>query len=165
MSEKKKNDANKDVHLKSVRMAGFKNYLHPVELELGKVNFLLGPNGAGKSSFLQAIELMGILSAPKVLDGLALEDLSRFGALQHLSTGNEAEQVVLACTIGHEEDTVELEVTLEPIHKGTYRVCEWKFDSPDVELMVGLGSDKKWYLRRLPKSKQIGFFPKLSNKI
>ena len=74
MSEKKKNEENTDVHLKSVRMAGFKNYLHPVELELGKVNFLLGPNGAGKSSFLQAIELMGIFSAPKVLDGLALDE-------------------------------------------------------------------------------------------
>lgn len=156
MSEKKKNDANTDVHLKSVRMAGFKNYLHPVELELGKVNFLLGPNGAGKSSFLQAIELMGILSAPKVLDGLALEDLSRFGTLNHVSKGNVAGEVVLAVAMDGLPESVELEVRLKPRGNGTYQVREWTVSTEASVLKLGRGADSKWYMSRVGKQRLAG---------
>lgn len=156
MSEKKKNEENTDVHLKSVRMAGFKNYLHPVELELGKVNFLLGPNGAGKSSFLQAIELMGIFSAPKVLDGLALEDLSRFGTLKHVSKGNVAGEVVLAVAMDGRPESVELEVRLKPRAKGAYQVREWTVSTESSVLKLGRGADSEWYMSRVGKQRLAG---------
>ena len=149
MSEKKKNEENTDVHLKSVRMAGFKNYLHPVELELGKVNFLLGPNGAGKSSFLQAIELMGILSAPKVLNGLSLEDLSRFGTLHHVSRGNVAGEFRLAVTMGSGDETLDLEVTVEP--RGQYRIVEWSMETNESMIKLGRGADGQWNMRHIEK--------------
>ena len=148
MSEKKKNEANTAVHLKSVRMAGFKNYLHPVGLELGKVNFLLGPNGAGKSSFLQSIELMGILSASKVLDGLALEDLSRFGKLRHESKGNIAGECRLAVTMGSGDETLDLEVTVEPWF---HRILEWSMETNGAMIKLGRGDDGQWNMRHLDK--------------
>lgn len=156
MSEKKKNEANTDMYLKSVRMAGFKNYLHPVELELGKVNFLLGPNGAGKSSFLQAIELMGILSAPKVLDGIALEDLSRFGTLRHVSKGNVAGEVLLALAIDNQQESVELELRLKPRGNGTYQVREWTALTDSAVLKLGRGADSKWYMSRVGRQRLDG---------
>ncbi|HAS36665.1 MAG TPA: hypothetical protein DCS15_09270, partial [Flavobacteriales bacterium] len=64
--------------LKSLYIRGYKKFMNPVRVDLGRVNFLVGPNNAGKSSFLHLFEVFQSFNGQKnqaVLDVVASEGL------------------------------------------------------------------------------------------
>ncbi|MFN2389058.1 MAG: chromosome segregation SMC family protein [Actinomycetota bacterium] len=64
------------MHVKSLRLAGFKSFAQPTILELeAGVNVIVGPNGSGKSNIADALTWVLGSQAPSSLRGASMEDV------------------------------------------------------------------------------------------
>lgn len=64
------------MHVKSLRIAGFKSFADPTILEFDAgVNVIVGPNGSGKSNIADALSWVLGSQAPSTLRGASMEDV------------------------------------------------------------------------------------------
>ncbi|MSO91342.1 MAG: chromosome segregation protein SMC [Acetobacteraceae bacterium] len=131
-----------------LRIAGFKSFAEPVNLEIRPgLTGIVGPNGCGKSNVVEALRwAMGENSA-KSLRGGEMEDVI-FAGTAHRAARNIAE-VVLALdeTAGvapaplHEQPELEISRKIERGNGSTYRINGKEVRARDVQtLFADLGS-------------------------
>lgn len=107
--------------LKSIYISGYKKFMNPVRVGLGRVNFMVGPNNAGKSSFLHLFEVFQSFNRQKnqaVLDVVASEEMASIDPKKaldqffsrHIAPDAEGRECILELvTEGSEKYRIELE--------------------------------------------------------
>ncbi|MCL6650325.1 MAG: AAA family ATPase, partial [Chloroflexi bacterium] len=134
------------MYLKSLQIAGFKSFAHPVRLDLGPgITAVVGPNGSGKSNVVDAIRWVLGEQSPRALRGNRGEDVIFGGSAARHPLGM-AEVVMV---LDNSDRRVGLDVEEVAIGRRLYRSGETEYlvnrkrarlkDVQDLVAQAGLG--------------------------
>jgi chromosome segregation protein len=83
------------MHLKKIKLAGFKSFVDPTTVELrSKIAAIVGPNGCGKSNIIDAVRWVMGESSAKQLRGESMADVIFNGSLQRKPLGQASIELI-----------------------------------------------------------------------
>ena len=130
------------MHFNKLRVAGFKSFVDPVELQIERgMTGVVGPNGCGKSNVVEALRwVMGETSA-KSMRGDGMDDVI-FNGTTSRPARNIAEVVLYidnadrkAPAMFNDADELEISRRIERDSGSTYRVNGREFLARDIQLL------------------------------
>jgi len=130
------------VQFKKLRLSGFKSFVEPTELEIGKgLTGIVGPNGCGKSNLVEALRWAMGENSPKRMRSSDMDDVI-FSGTEHRPARNHAEVIIsldnsdrTAPAEINDSDEMDVSRKIERDVGSTYKVNGKNVRMRDVQLL------------------------------